>query len=301
MGSRLLEELRAIVPPAERIYEAPKDAEGTGKRHVHVLMLSDLHAGEIVDQEAMNGLNEFSFHILTQRMKRIHKSLVSFQNNRPYPIDELRIWCLGDLVGGQHHEELAQTNELGVIQQTHQTGLLLGGFIEGLTEHYPRIYVTGIAGNHGRINRKPQAKQVFEAFDWLAMETAKLYLRNYPTVSCSFPLSGMTIDKVAGKTVLLGHGDGIRSTMPGVPWGGVIRRWNELRKTYAQVGTPPDYFALGHFHQAAVVRGIFMNGSVKGPDEWVLKQYGTADPPEQLLLTFCKDTQRLTDVSYITP
>lgn len=301
IGERLLEEIRSITPAAAPTYDAPRRAEGDGKHHTHVLLLSDLHVGEVVNKVAMNGLGEYNFEILQARMSNIQAALTSFQNSRSYPIEELRIWCLGDIVGGAHHQELDQTNEFPVAKQAWESGLLLGRFIETLVPDYLRIHAVYIDGNHARMNQKPQSKQTFNSFDWLAGQTAELYLAQYPTVTHNNPLSGYVIDKVAGKTVLLGHGDGIRSTMPGVPWGGIMRRFNELYKTYARIGERLDYFALGHFHQANVVKGIFMNGSVKGPDEYVLKQFGTADPPEQLLLTFCTETERLTDVSYINP
>jgi len=53
---------------------------------------------------------------------------------------------------------------------------------------------------------------------------------------------------------------------------------------------PIDYFCLGHFHAANALDGIgskvFMNGSLKGVDEFSLKQFGSGHHPSQLLLTF---------------
>lgn len=298
-AERLLQEIRNITPPATPTYEAPDVAEGLGHQHVHVLLLSDLHMGEVVDSEAMNGLGEYNYEILQSRMHHIHQALISFQNNRPYPIGELRVYSLGDMTGGKHHQELAETNEFGLAQQAWLTGMLLGQFYEGLVDAYPSIVVEGVAGNHSRMNEKAQAKQVFDSFDWLANKTAELYLAKYPSITHDYPLSAFKVSNVAGKTILLGHGDGVRSSMPGVPWGGVLRRFNQLKTTYARMGHMLDYWAMGHFHQPCVVPGIFMNGAVKGPDEWVLKTFGTADPWCQLLLTFDQDASKLTDVSYI--
>ena len=81
-----------------------------------------------------------------------------------------------------------------------------------------------------------------------------------------------------------------------------MRRWNELRKQYAQQGTYLDALAVGHYHQANVIQGsIFMNGSVIGLNEYGLKNFGSGEKPTQLLLTFQPDKKRLTDVSYINP
>lgn len=298
----LLQEIRSTVTPAAPVYEPPEAAEGDGHPHVHVLLLSDFHLGEVVQSEAVNGLNEFNYEILLERMGRIQQALRSFQNARPYPIDELVIGWLGDMNGGANHHELAVTNEFSVAEQCILTGDLLGQWTEPLVEDYPKITIVGVAGNHPRVELKPASKQVFNNFDWLSYKRAEQYLANYSTIECHFPMSGYHVHEVAGRNMLFFHGDGIRSTMPGVPWGGVMRRVNELKKSYTEQGTLLSYFALGHFHQANVVQGsIFMNGSVKGLDEYSLKQFGAGERPTQLLLTFDRTKQRLTDASFITP
>lgn len=301
-AERLLREIQSTVVPAEPVYEPPERAEGSGHPHVHVLLLSDLHVGEVVDREAVNGLNEYNWSILQERMRSIHRALYSFQNNRPYPIDELVIGWLGDMNGGNNHQELAETNEFPVAEQCVRTGDLLGQWTEPLVEAYPKVTIVGVSGNHPRVSKQPANKRVFDNFDWLSYKRAELYLSKYSTVECHFPRAGYRVHDIAGRKMLFFHGDGIRSTMPGVPWGGVMRRINELKKQFAEQGTLLDYFALGHFHQANVVSGsIFMNGSVKGTDEYTLKQFGGGERPTQLLLTFCRHQQRLTDVSFITP
>lgn len=299
----VLEELRATVQPAPVEFEAPEQAEGYGHNHMHVLLLSDLHVGEVVDLEAMNGINEYNWEITQRRMQQVLDAMRSFANARPYPIDELVVAMLGDQNSGKNHGEIERTNEFTPTEQAYHTGMLLGKFVESLVEDYPFIRVGGVVGNHPRTQEKPMNKQVFDNWDWASYKYAELYLQNYETVSCEFPRSGQWLTEIAGKNALFFHGDGIRSTMPGVPWGGVIRRVNELRKQYMERGLAVKYFGLGHFHDANVVQGgsIWMNGSLKGPDEYTLKNFGGGTDPTQLLLTFDKDKERLTDVSYITP
>ena len=299
----VLDEIRNIVVPAEPVFESPREAEGSGHPHMHVLLLSDLHIGEVVDREAMNGINEYNWEIAQRRMDGVLKAVRSFQNARPYPIDELMIGLLGDQNNGRNHEELAETNEFTSAEQFVHTGQLIGKFVEQLVEDYPRIHLAGVAGNHPRTTKTPANKKVFDNWDWASYKYAELYLSKYDSVTCNFPRSGMVVEEIAGKNALFFHGDGIRSTMPGVPWGGVMRRVNELKKQFAERGTLISYFALGHFHQANVVAGgsIWMNGSLKGPDEYTLKQFGAGDKPTQLLLTFDKTKERLTDVSFINP
>lgn len=269
--------------------------------HSQAVILSDWHAGEHVDREQMNGINAFNWAILRQRVKEIHRALLSFKNVRPH-LTELQVWLLGDMVSGNIHEELRETNEVTVTQQAVGVGHLIADLIVGLVEHYPRIKVVGIAGNHARTKKDHASKNVYDSLDVVAYELAKARLSVYESVTFEIPRSAMHVQEIAGRNVLLWHGDGVRSSMPGVPWGGIMRRWNELRKSYLQRGIVLDGLVVGHFHQAnAVSGGIWMNGSLIGPNEYGLKNFGSGEDPTQLLLTFDNDARRITDVSYITP
>lgn len=301
-AERVLQEIAATLRPAEPVYVPPAPSHVGAKSHVQALVLSDLHCGEVVAPEAVNGLNEFNWDVLVERMAQIEKSLLSFLHARPWPIDELQIWLLGDNLSGNIHEELAETNEFPVAEQAWRVGILIAQFIERLVPHYPRIVVNGVSGNHPRIGKPHSSKQVFDNFDWLSYKLIDAHLTNYESVECSFPMSAFKVVEIAGLRGLLWHGDGVRSSMPGVPWGGVMRRWNELSKQYAQAGIYLDFLAVGHFHQANIVQSkIFMNGSVIGLNEYGLKNFGSGERPTQLLLTFQPSKKRLTDVSYINP
>lgn len=300
---RVLAEIREAVTAAEPRHTPPAlDLALPEHPHVQALLLSDLHGGEVVDPEQVDYLNAYSWDICLRRMSEVKHSLLSFKKNRPYGIEELHLWLLGDMCSGSNHQEIAETNEFSAAEQGYQVGMMLGQWIEDLVPEYPSIVVHGVAGNHPRVPAKPQSKQVFNNFDWMSYKIAETYLTRYGSVRCHFPRAGHTVVETAGLNVLLFHGDGIRSTMPGVPWGGVMRRVRELRSQYAQMGIPLHGYALGHFHSANAVAGnIWMNGSLKGTDEYSLKQFGSGEPPEQLLVTFDPRKRRRTDVSYITP
>lgn len=304
-AERVLLEIHEAVQAAPPVYAPLEPEDYDGRPHSQALLFSDTHAGEIVDSEAVSGINHYDWDTCVERVWKVQQSLLSFQANRPYPISELQVWCLGDMLSGANHPEISETNEFPPAEQAFRFGMLLGQFVEELIPHYPRLSVVGVVGNHPRAVKAPANKQVFNNFDWMAYKIAEAYLAKYieaGSVTCNFPRAGFLVQEIAGNNVLLFHGDGIRSSMPGVPWGGVTRRTNELKKQYAEMGTMLHGFALGHFHQANVVQGsVFMNGSLKGPDEYTLKQFGGGEKPTQLLLTYDDQRARLTDVSFITP
>lgn len=267
--------------------------------HRQVVLLSDFHGGEVVDADAVNGLNSYDWDIMEDRVDEVVRSLLSHKRRSP-ELTGLDVLFVGDMNSGSVHKELAETNEVNAAEGAVRMGYLQGQIVEQLVPHYPDIRVAGVVGNHGRLDIKPVAKNVWSNLDWISYKVTEQYLAAYETVTCNFPKSAALIHKVAGRTCYVWHGDGVRSTMPGVPWGGVMRRVNSIQSTRPE---RIDHFILGHFHQANVVQGgrIIGNGALKGTDEWVQKSFGAGEPPTQLLLTFDESRERLTDVRYITP
>jgi hypothetical protein len=143
-------------------------------------------------------------------------------------------------------------------------------------------------------------KNRYDNFDWMVYQVMKLRLADHEGVTVNVPKSAHIPVKILGETHLLFHGDGIRSTMPGVPWGGVMRRVAELQNQYSRAGVKIDRYHLGHFHEANVVRGgrILMNGSVKGPDEYSILQFGGGSDAQQLLQVYHPD-RGLTEVCFL--
>lgn len=268
--------------------------------HEFVLLFSDTHAAEIVSREETNGINAYNWQIMLDRMDRVREGVASFAANRPYPINRLRILMLGDMLSGDIHDELSETNEYPLAEAQVLLGKDLANFALSFTEQFEEVTVNGIVGNHPRAKRKPQAKQGYNNADWTAYQIASIYCED--RVKWDIPKANQQVIRVAGRDCLLFHGDGIRSSMPGVPWGGVSRRVNALAAQYRSIGHDIYAYFCGHFHTANLVQTpagwIGMNGSVKGPDEYSIKAFGGGAPAQQTLLTFHPE-HGLTDFSVI--
>lgn len=298
---RILEAFENAIEARKPVYnpkvirKKPKEDE-----HEFVLLWSDTHAGEVVSEVETNGINAYDWQTMLKRLDRIREGVFSFQENRPYPVRKLHIAALGDMLSGNIHDELVETNESPLAECTVQLGEDGSVFIESFLEGFDELTFSGVVGNHPRAKRKPQAKLAFDNADWLAYRIMELALRKESRISFDVPKAATHPIMVCKRRLLLMHGDGIRSTMPGVPWGGVMRRVTSLDRQYTSKGMPIDHYLLGHFHQGNVVdQGrIMMNGSVKGPDEYTIKAFGYGSPPQQLLATF-HPRHGLTDVSFI--
>lgn len=286
------------VPP-----DVPPDDGFTA--HEFLLQWSDLHGCERVSLEQTNGLNEYGWDQMTARHWRMREAILSFKRHRPYPVSRLTICPLGDMVSGDIHDELRETNERVLMEAAIDIGNFGADWIASLAPHFPEVVVDGmVVGNHGRRSHKPQAKNVHDSFDYLVYEILRIRLAGLPNVRVAQGADGRIkrarhqFIQVAGKQILCWHGDGVRSTMVGVPWGGITRRCNELQKQYEQRGKI-DHFLIGHWHEPHLVqnRRIIVNGAVKGPDEFGISM-GMAAPACQLLHTF-HPRRGLTDVSFL--
>lgn len=256
-----------------------------------VLLFSDTHAAEVVTLEGTRGINEYNWEIMLDRMDRIRTAILSHKEHFGYDVSKLNVFMLGDMLSGQIHEELMVTNDRTLSEATVQFSRDTIAWLEALAKDFPKIHVAGVPGNHPRFAKKTQAKLIHNNADFIAYKTMEIFLEKHPQFTFDISTGGYSIQKIAGNwRALLMHGDGIRSTMPGVPWGGVIRRVTTLEAQFNQARQPLDFVFMGHFHTANSLDGIhartFVNGSTKGVDEYGLQAFGSGRPAEQTLLSF---------------
>lgn len=273
-----------------------------GDEDAHNLLIapfSDTHAGETVDLEALDGANEYNWSIMEDRVARWVDAVISHADHYTDPISRVLMPALGDMVSGDIHEELETTNEFPIAEQCWKFAHVMAQAAIRLAERFPQVDVCGVPGNHPRLKKTPANKQVFNNFDWLAYKIVGILLEPYANISCEFPRAGQQVVKIGDKNLYIFHGDGILSNMPGVPWGGVMRRADNIKKDYANRGIIIDYFLLGHYHQANAVQNIWMNGAIKGPDEFSKKRFGSSESARQLLINFNERAGRVNGVHYI--
>lgn len=290
MDERLLTSLTALVQAKNPVYKpaARTRQAQLGTAHRFVLQWSDLHACEIVDGDAMGGLNRYDWDVMLRRHDKLSDAIFSFRDHRGYQVDGLHIFGNGDMVTGDIHDELRETNELVCTEGTIQLALDMAEWLERLIPEFPWIQVDGVFGNHGRRSKKPQFKQAYDNWDWLFYKILATRLSKYESVRVNVSKAPTMPVQVFDETILLWHGDGVPTNMPGVPWGGIQRRTKELLETHASLGRRIRHFSVGHYHEPNIIRDalVLMNGSVKGPDEYSLSRYGGGAPAAQNLFTF---------------
>lgn len=244
---------------------------------VPVAFWSDWHWGEVVRSEEVGGVNAFNRTIAKKRLRRLVDTTVDLaKRHMVSPKYPGIVICLGgDMISGNIHDELRETNE-GHLQQTMlELQEHLESAISHMADEFGKVFLPCVVGNHGRMTHKPRMKgRVFESFEWNLYCQLERHFRNDKRITFSIPSETDAHFDVCGHRFCLTHGDAL-----GVKGGdGIIgaigpiaRGAIKIGRSEAQIGRNFDTLLMGHWH-TYIPRGdaspVLVNGSLKGYDEY---------------------------------
>lgn len=257
-----------------------------------VLFLSDLHWGESVDIEAMDGANAYSLAIAQNRLARWAQAVVDLATKHwSGPAPERIILLLGgDMISGEIHAELAKTNDAKALPAVRD----LVAHLTAAIRHIRRsvacpLDIISLPGNHGRSTMKPESKQSAEtSYDTLTCDFLESTLQAERGITFYKPPSGDALFNVYGWSVFATHGDriGSRGGMGDIgPAATASRGFNRITREYAHRGKLLDLILIGHFHTPMQLEAGFVNGSLPGPTEYSRDGRFRPHPAQQLFLT----------------
>lgn len=294
--SALIRELlyRASEPPRTAAPDwagAPEPLHG--KHGTPTLMISDIHHGGVITPAQVEFCNEFDVEISRNRIKTVFERTCSLLDevlaNPTYP----GIICVlgGDLVNGNIHDELRQTNELGVFDAVIDCSDHLISGIKLLKKRYKRVFVPCVVGNHGRLDKKPRAKNgVEDNFEYILYHRIGSYFANDPDVCVVVPDSFSYRYRVHNTRYLLLHGDSMRGGAgiagPMTPWALAdhkLRKQGQSMAKWSGNDLEHDMLIFGHFHTFWPSPTFIANGSICGMDEYAKKCGFSYQPPIQAL------------------
>lgn len=257
-------------------------------RATGLLVLSDLHLDEVVDQFEMVGLNKYNREIAQQRLQKVIDSTVKVL--REYvtgvTIDGIVVCLAGDIITGEIHDELARTNEVPVQASIAYWVPVLASALSHLADEFGQVSVHCIPGNHDRSYHKNPSKQRAESshawviYNWLADS-----LRADERVQFVISTAAEQRFDIYETRFYMHHGDGFRSA------GGVgglypsLLKW--LLKThqiYSIMNDDWQFAIMGHWHQLLWGSDFIVNGSLKGFDEYALSGKFGYEQAQQALM-----------------
>ncbi len=282
----------SIVKPVK--FTRTRPTKGQALAGIPTLMLSDWHWGETVDPAQINYMNEYNLDVARSRASRVFSTALEllFHHQAGQSYDGMTVILAGDMFSGNIHEELRQTNGAPILECVMDLAQVLASNIVTIAQNFEWVYVPGVVGNHGRLDRKPTAKNaVKDNFDWMlyhlvaSLVQGKLGERNNVDFDISKSLD-LRFD-LYNTRYLLTHGDQIQGGS------GIGGFWPSMMKTamkkqqreVAAGGEGFDYMVCGHFHKYGSVSNVIVNGSLKGYDEWVYKMNFEHEPAIQALWT----------------
>lgn len=273
--------------------KAPKWIRGTQKTRsvdVAVLFLSDLHWGEVVNLPH----NQYTLAIARQRLNRlIENALHVLKTHNSDPPDRLVLLLGGDMLGGEIHDELTQTNEATNLVVVFDLFENLIACINRLKEEFKTIDIYTTFGNHGRLTHKPRNKLAAETnLDWHLYQMLERHFLGNKAVQFHNTTHFDNPFTIGSTNYLLTHGDrmGVKGGDGVVGLvGPIVRGANKVASTYAARGQRIDTVVMGHFHNPLSLPNAIVNGSLKGDDEFGFShRFATSEPQQWLWISNTK-------------
>lgn len=286
----LVEAIYAVAPTMKPVqvpvpYEIVDDVEEESL----VLLLGDLHYGQVVDEEQTGGISVYSPDIARKRFEFTIDTAIKLAKEKldNYHFTKLHVFGLGDWVSGVIHDELLHNDEGGIVEQVLGAVDILAAGILRLCMEFPEVKFTGVVGNHGRVTQKMywNAKAV-NNYDWMVYKFLEKLLADQPNLSFNCPKSFWAVEKVENTTFLIEHGDTVRS-WGSIPFYGLSRAYMKMRTLQEDYGITFQHMVVGHLHNpnifTMVRRKMIINGAFVGGDPFSIGAVSAACDPVQMM------------------
>lgn len=268
--------------------EVNRSAHRTGKREgTLVTIASDWHVGEVVSREETHGTNHYDLKEARRRAGNFWDNVLWIRKDaqRTITSPDHVLALNGDMISGSIHQELAESNECGLVEQVGEAIAMLEPGIRELARSCRRLVIPCVHGNHGRFSVGKSLVKI----GWAVSLESMLYrwlrdkMKDVPNIEWLIPKAESVSLEVLGHKMRFQHGTHIKS-QGGI--GGILvplTRW-AIRQNTA------DLYCFGHFHQACTFGKVIVNGSLIGESAYSVELGFEARPPEQV--NFVIDAKR---------
>jgi hypothetical protein len=270
---------------------ATERSEASGAPHIPLLFGSDFQWGETIDPANMDGINAFDVAIAEARYRTVIERTIdiSFEHLPKNKYNGIVYLRGGDMISGDIHEELRETNELSAIPAVRSLVQAETWGIRQLADAFGRVHVISVPGNHGRYQKKPPTKRISDNYDTMSA----WWLEDIHRADSRFTwqTAGATdaVFDLHGRLYLATHGDNIGSSggqgFIG-PAATIMRGMKKTMDEYARRGVALSKMFVGHFHTAYDLGYGWSNGSLPGYSDYARSYRMTPEPPVQWLLFF---------------
>ena len=258
------------------------------RRHevIPCTLLSDWHFDEVVRPEEIQHRNGYNRQIAEARLRLYFENVVKCCRNYVHGFEYpgIVVGMLGDMFSGYIHEELRRTNSDVIMGSLLHWIEPVAAGLRLLADSFGQVYVVSVVGNHGRNTVKPIAKmRARDNFDWLFAQLLARELAKSGEKRIHFNIGDgqKVLFKLYDTKFLASHGDEARGGS------GIAGMLSPQLIAYSRMKKNLDFdiWLLGHWHTLSAYRGIRVNGSGKGYDEYAaLNNFDFQRPMQDLFL-----------------
>lgn len=233
-------------------------------------ILSDLHIGQCF--QSMWG--EYNSDIAKKRLNQLLNEIISIQ--KVHDSENCYVSLQGDMISGNIHKTIQVTNRENVIEQIKLTTELVSSFCYELTKVFKNVYVSSVAGNHSRMDRKDESlhdERLDDIITW-GVELSLRHIENFHVLKRNYD-NGIAEINIRGKSYIAVHGDFDKYSKSGVS------------NLCMHLGFIPYAITYGHLHTCAIddTNGVKMirGGSLAGSGDDYTVEKRLSGKPSQMV------------------
>lgn len=289
--------LGLVVPPPPKLLRPKKRLE----EEVATLHISDVQFGKTT--------GDYDSAVAAERLMTLAKKTARITDIRRNGanIDKLHIYLGGDIVEGEliFAHQAHEIDQSVFDQAVRGAPSALLSAVLYLLEHFKKVHIVTVPGNHGRPASKNAGSHKRTNWDNVVYDILKLMLLGPPErphkdlagrLTMEVSETWYAVDNVLGWGNLIIHGDQVTGGFAGFPWYGVGRRASGWIDSIPEEWT---YLWLGHFHTYAMAtlnhRIMLANGTVESKNEFAQANLAASGHPCQRLAFFNRDNGLIAD------
>lgn len=234
------------------------------------VILSDLHIG----QAFSSPWGEYNSDIAKERLGRLLSEII--QIRKIHNSENCYISLQGDIISGNIHKSIQVTNRENVIQQIKLATELISSFCYELSKHFTNVFMSTVAGNHSRLDKKEEAlhdERLDDLISW-SVDLSLSHIENFHMIKNNYD-NGISVLDIRGKLYIGVHGDYDTYNKSGVS------------NLCMYLGFVPYGITFGHLHTCAVdeANGVKMirGGSLSGSGDSYTIEKRLSGKPSQMV------------------
>ena len=237
-----------------------------------LVILSDFHIGQCFDSAWGKYNSDIAFKRVEQLAEKVRK--VQYKHKS----ENLYIAISGDLISGNIHKSIAITNREDVITQIKIASKIIINFCYNMSKYFKKVYVTNVAGNHSRIDKKDDAlhsERLDDLVGWVVNSSLQ-HISNIIFISNRLDI-GIAEMSIRGKHYVSVHGDYDKFSKSGV------------ENLVMMIGYIPYAVLFGHMHVCSLdeCNGVKMirGGSLAGAgDQYTIEKRLSGKPAQMICI-----------------